>query len=101
WEHGHIHTLARYGPRLLAAGLARGRPSLVALGLDLLVPPLALLVMLLGATLAAGVAAHQVGLAPLAALAPPAVGLGAVAAAVGATWIGFGRATLPLRYALV
>ena len=44
WEHGQLATLLRYGPRLIGAGLRRGRPGLLALGADLMVPPLALLV---------------------------------------------------------
>jgi cellulose synthase/poly-beta-1,6-N-acetylglucosamine synthase-like glycosyltransferase len=43
WEHGHMHTLLTQAPRLLAAGVFRGRPRLIALGLELAVPPLSLL----------------------------------------------------------
>ena len=39
--------LLRAGPRLLALGLLRGRPGLMAMALDLMVPPLAALVLLL------------------------------------------------------
>jgi hypothetical protein len=48
WEHGHLSMLVGVGPRLLALGLARGRPGLMAMALDLMVPPLAALVLLLG-----------------------------------------------------
>jgi cellulose synthase/poly-beta-1,6-N-acetylglucosamine synthase-like glycosyltransferase len=48
WEHGHLSMLVGVGPRLLALGLARGRPRLMAMALDLMVPPLAALVLLLG-----------------------------------------------------
>jgi len=48
WEHGHLSMLVGVGPRLLALGLARGRPALMAMALDLMVPPLAALVLLLG-----------------------------------------------------
>ena len=40
--------LVGVGPRLLALGLARGRPALMAMALDLMVPPLAASVPLLG-----------------------------------------------------
>ena len=46
WEHGQLQTLVKYGPRLVLGGLLRARPDLVGLGLDLVVPPLALLIML-------------------------------------------------------
>ena len=52
WEHGHLSTLLVVGPRLFALGLARGRPGLMAMALDLMVPPLAALVLGLGALLA-------------------------------------------------
>ena len=48
WEHGHLSMLVGVGPRLLALGLVRGRPGLMAMALDLMVPPLAALVLLLG-----------------------------------------------------
>jgi hypothetical protein len=49
WEHGHLATLIAQGPRLLARGIFGGRIELIALALDLLVPPLSLLVLVLGA----------------------------------------------------
>lgn len=52
WEHGHLATLLEHGPRLLFRGVTRGRAELLALGLDLMVPPLSLLVALLLAGLA-------------------------------------------------
>jgi hypothetical protein len=56
WEHGHLRTLVREVPRLMIGGIARGRLGAIAVALDLLVPPLSLLVMLLavGVALAAG-----------------------------------------------
>jgi hypothetical protein len=42
WEHGHLATLMVHGPRLLLAGMARRRAGLIAMALDLMVPPLAL-----------------------------------------------------------
>ena len=54
WEHGHIATLLAQGPRLLWLGLRRGRPELVAMALDLCVPPLASLTLALCALVGAG-----------------------------------------------
>src|SRR6476646_2361293 len=36
WEHGHLAMLVGVGPRLLALGLARGRPALMSMALDLM-----------------------------------------------------------------
>lgn len=49
WEHGHLSMVASQGPRLLWQALASGNVGLLALTLDMCVPPLALLVLLLGA----------------------------------------------------
>ncbi|HKP60184.1 MAG TPA: glycosyltransferase family 2 protein [Polyangiales bacterium] len=51
WEHGHLATLIEYGPKLLLQGIARARLELIALALDLMVPPLSLLVALILASL--------------------------------------------------
>jgi cellulose synthase/poly-beta-1,6-N-acetylglucosamine synthase-like glycosyltransferase len=100
WEHGQLGTLRRYVPRLLAAGLRRREPALIGLGLDLLVPPLALLVMLLLGVLGLSTLAALVDAASWQPAVLAAAGLGAVTAAVGLAWWRFGRATLPLRYLL-
>lgn len=47
WEHGHLGMIFSQTPKLLYQALIRGDLSLLALGLDLLVPPLALLAGLL------------------------------------------------------
>lgn len=46
WEHGHLGVILAEVPRLLAESLRRGDLALLALTLDLLVPPLALLTLL-------------------------------------------------------
>jgi glycosyltransferase involved in cell wall biosynthesis len=51
WEHGHLATLLEYGPKLLLQGIGRARLELIALALDLMVPPLSLLVALIVASL--------------------------------------------------
>jgi len=55
WEHGHISTILAYAPKLLLAALRQRDVALLALGLDLMVPPLALLsiFMLIGLILTA------------------------------------------------
>ena len=47
WEHGHLGVLLSLGPRLLWKGLVNRRIEVVAMALDLLVPPVALLATLL------------------------------------------------------
>ncbi len=43
WVHGHLSVIASHAPRLLLAGASRRSLALVAMGLDILTPPLALL----------------------------------------------------------
>lgn len=92
WEHGHLEVLRTHVPRLLAGDY----PSAVALGLDLAVPPLALLVAL-----------HLAALVPAVILAlvdPPSLGmeillesLAWITFAVFVSWARFGRDTIPFR----
>ena len=100
WEHGQLSTLLQYAPKLIGAGLTRARLELIAMGLDLAVPPLALLVMLAGAATAVAAIAAWLGVSAL----PLTILLGALALlaiAVLSTWARFGGEKLPLRYAVV
>lgn len=45
WEHGHLSLITSAAPKTLLTGLLRGKLSAVALALDVMVPPLSLLVM--------------------------------------------------------
>jgi cellulose synthase/poly-beta-1,6-N-acetylglucosamine synthase-like glycosyltransferase len=47
WEQGHIVTILKLAPRLLYLAISRGKLGLLALTLDLIVPPLSLLAVLL------------------------------------------------------
>lgn len=67
WEHGHLSVIQRFVPSLIGTAL-RGRKGALAIGMDLLVPPLALL-----------------------------VGLIVVHLVAAATWVWFGGGTWPLR----
>ena len=95
WEHGHLATMLSYGPRLLAAGARRARLDLCAMGLDLMVPPLALLVMLLSGLAAINLVALAFGAAPWPLLLNLSA-LGFVLVAVGSAWWRFARRLLPL-----
>jgi cellulose synthase/poly-beta-1,6-N-acetylglucosamine synthase-like glycosyltransferase len=46
WEHGHLRTILTQVPRTFLRGLFNGRPGAMLLALDILVPPLSLLVFL-------------------------------------------------------
>lgn len=97
WEHGQLQSLVRHGPGLIAGGLVRLSPALLGLGLDLVVPPLAMLVgslLLACATLALLGGLGWVSWWPALLVG---CGLGAVGLSVLLGWLGFGRATIPAR----
>jgi cellulose synthase/poly-beta-1,6-N-acetylglucosamine synthase-like glycosyltransferase len=93
WEHGHLSMITSTAPATLFAGIRRASPSLFAFGLDLCVPPLALLVLLVcGLTGLSGLLALAGG-----SVAPLALGVLAGAALVAAilmSWWRHGRAVL-------
>ncbi|GAA3981841.1 glycosyltransferase family 2 protein [Comamonas faecalis] len=96
WEHGHLGMIAAQAPRLFAQALRRRDARLLALALDLAVPPLALLALLQCAVLALCALAALLGLGwgPLwAALAC----LGLFTMAVSMAWWGWGRAVVSAR----
>ena len=69
WEHGHLSTLLGDGPSLLWSALSARDARLVAMAIDLMVPPLTLLLglvlldFLLGAALAVAVGPWPMGIA--------------------------------------
>jgi len=96
WEHGHLAAIAREGPSLLFASLGRADWQGVALAADLMVPPLALLLLL--------IAVHWIASAlfygTTAALWPLALSSASatlLAAAVLVAWSRYGRHIIPLR----
>lgn len=99
WEHGHLQTIATQVPRLFKAALQQARLDLLVLALDLLVPPLSLLVMLWVVALgAAGISAG------LGASLIPVVLLGIVgfqiAIAILLAWAKYCRKILPAHVLL-
>ncbi len=97
WEHGHLATLLERGPRLVVQGILRGDFDLIAMGLDLLVPPMALLVMLLILSAGLSLAAYLAGVAYMP-LQTAMFSLTTVGLAVFLAWFVYGRKTLPFRY---
>ncbi len=95
WEHGHIATLLAQGPKLLSAGLKQRDMQLLALAADLLVPPLALLLLLnIAMAILNFSAAFFVGWTIAAWVS--AVALGLLAAAVLLAWASAGRQLISL-----
>jgi cellulose synthase/poly-beta-1,6-N-acetylglucosamine synthase-like glycosyltransferase len=95
WEHGYLSVLLTSAPRLLARSLARANVDLLALALDLTVPPLALLVLMAGAVWAAALALGLLTAWWLA-LAVGSALLGMIALAVLLAWLRFGRQVVAL-----
>jgi cellulose synthase/poly-beta-1,6-N-acetylglucosamine synthase-like glycosyltransferase len=93
WEHGFLNTATKQALPALLGGLSRMRRAEIALGLHLLVPPLALLMLLASALL---IPVALIGW--LAAYWLPAIVLATtLGAAIGATllaWLAEGRSTL-------
>ena len=94
WEHGHLSVILSQGPRLLLGAAKKCSPRLLAMWLELMVPPLSLLIF--------AMLASCVGFALVGALAASWMPLGILIAActVGSVgllivWWRFGRRTLP------
>jgi len=95
WEHGFVSTALSTAPRLLGVGLGKGKPSLLVLAADLLVPPLAMLVALVVLGLAAS-ALLFVLTGSAAPLIVAGLALGAIALGTTVAWAAEGRRVLPL-----
>lgn len=99
WEQGHIYTIVTEAPRLLWRAVTRRDAALLALALDLSVPPLSLLAMLVGSLLLATLLAALLHLS----LVPAAISLASFVALLFATilaWLYCGRDVLPGRAVL-
>jgi cellulose synthase/poly-beta-1,6-N-acetylglucosamine synthase-like glycosyltransferase len=96
WEQGHVMTLLTSVPRGLYNAIIQRNRDLLVLILDLSVPPLSLLVMLLGSILVASALATFFGSRPTA-LIISLVSFLAFAFAVFIAWRKYGRDLLPLR----
>jgi cellulose synthase/poly-beta-1,6-N-acetylglucosamine synthase-like glycosyltransferase len=96
WEHGHLYALLSQTPRLIASGVQQRRLDLIALGLEMAVPPLSLLALLwMGSTVTTTLA----GLSGLTWVPAALLAAGALvsASATLVVWARFGQAVLPLR----
>ena len=96
WEHGHVGMILTKAPRLLYLAIRQGNQNLFALTLDLLVPPLSLFGIVLGATVGSAAIAILAGASPCA-LVISATCLLTVIATIILAWFKFGRDILPPR----
>ena len=96
WEHGHIMTILKLAPRMLCIAIARANFSLLALTLDLAVPPLSLLALLLILMFAMTGVAALLGVDSAALIISTACLVGFVTT-VGLAWNSYGRDVLPAR----
>ncbi|MBN1396294.1 MAG: glycosyltransferase [Pirellulales bacterium] len=96
WEQGHLRTALRESPRLFYAALRNRSWPLMAMAVDLCIPPLTLLTMLWSVLALASCAAWRYGASwlPTALLAAGGV---AFVFALAAAWAGFCRRQVPLK----
>ncbi len=97
WEHGHLATLTEELPGLALTAIKTGKPALMVMAMDLLIPPLAFyfLLLTLAGMLSCTAAAFWSDWEPAAwisGLAALCFGL-----AIGLGWAGFGRQLLSAR----
>lgn len=99
WEHGHLGLMLADAPKRVQAALAQGNGSLLAMTLDLMVPPLALLVLtLIGLNLVTWLAFLLFGLVAPACIAITALGM--LGLAVLLAWARFCRELIPFSVLL-
>ena len=96
WEEGHVRMIATAVPRLLYKAITLGKLGLFALTLDLLVPPLSLLVIVVTGMFAITGLAFALGCSSTA-LSISWVSLLALTVAVSLAWAEYGRDVLPAR----
>jgi hypothetical protein len=97
WEHGHLATLAEELPGLLWVALKTGKPALIVMAMDLLIPPVALYFLVLAAALGISLAAALVWPVWLPATAVASLAALAFVMAIALTWWRFGRHLLSAR----
>ncbi|MBE9186766.1 glycosyltransferase family 2 protein [Microcoleus sp. LEGE 07076] len=93
WEHGHLQTLLTQTPRLATASIEQQRFDLMAIALDLSIPPLSLLVAIWLAAFAASILAAIIGASAIPAILLGVQGLLILVSIVSA-WAKFGRADI-------
>lgn len=95
WEHGHLQTLRSQVPRLLKVWLDQRRFDVLAIALDLCIPPLSLLVMMWLTTLTAALIISLTLRLHTPVIILALEGL-LILVSIIAAWARFARDTLPL-----
>lgn len=96
WEHGHLKTLLTSVPSLFWEGVKQRRLSLIAIALDISIPPLALLVSLWGTTavIITMLTIFSRALLPLIMIYSAGFSL---VTAIALSWHGFARTDIPMN----
>lgn len=100
WEAGHLATIAKQTRRLLAEAIKHRNPDLLALTLDMAVPPLSFLTMLLSLMIAIDAVAMWFGTTSTALLIST-ISLFAFGSSILLAWMRCGRDVLPFRAVLM
>jgi len=95
WEHGHLLTIRTQVPRLLGEAFGHAKMGLLAMALDLCVPPLSFLVLFWSGLSVAILVAWVLGAGRMAGIAV-AGGWVLLAGALLTAWAGFVRDILPV-----
>lgn len=96
WEHGHLNTLLTQAPRLFKASIDKKRLDLLAIALDICIPPISLLVMFWVVVMGGALLAGALGATWKPALLLAIAGVMILVSVIGA-WAKFGREDLPLK----
>ncbi|HEV7576903.1 MAG TPA: glycosyltransferase family 2 protein [Caldimonas sp.] len=97
WEHGHLSLIAGAAPRLLVRAIAAGNGRLLAMVLDLIVPPLAALVTSTAVLIVLDAIAWRFAAASALPLAVASAAMALVACAVISAWARYGRGAVSWR----
>jgi cellulose synthase/poly-beta-1,6-N-acetylglucosamine synthase-like glycosyltransferase len=100
WEHGHLSVISRNAPRYLLRGLTTGNWRLLAMTLDLCVPPTALLMLLSVLTWICAALVFELSGSTLA-LGAASLALLLIGIAVFSSWLRYGRERLPFSALLL
>lgn len=96
WEHGHLQTLLTQVPKLIKAAVVKGRFDLLALALDLCVPPLSLLVMIWVVCMGGALLAGTLGASWMPSIFLAIEGL-LIFISIASAWAKFGRDDFPVQ----
>lgn len=100
WEHGHLETLLTQVPHLLKASVRQKRLDLLAIALELCVPPLSLLVMIWAGAMGGSLLAGGMGASSIPTVLLAMEGL-LISISIIGSWAKFSRANLPVLTLLV